>query len=104
MVRMNFGEVTGIEENEINKVEWFDSYPNPFSESTTIRFSLNGAGRATIMVHDNLGRAIRSDNLGILPTGMHQYVFNRNNLAPGMYTYSIIVDGIRQSQSMIIAD
>lgn len=66
--------------------------PNPFSSSTTIKYELpKKAQKAVIGVYDMNGREIKiiqlpSENAGSV-------TINGGELQPGMYLYSLIVDG-----------
>jgi hypothetical protein len=45
------------------------NYPNPFSASTTLCYSLPSAGAAALSIHDLLGRRVRLLGEGIFPGG-----------------------------------
>jgi hypothetical protein len=61
------------------------AYPNPFNPSTTIRFDSPEAGRATLLVYDVLGRAVRQIDCGRMQAGSHERVLDASSLASGAY-------------------
>lgn len=105
IVRMDFGEVVGIEEKEAPVTILSQNYPNPFSDNTTIRFDLKSSADVRIIVNDYLGRRAHEMYVGNLPEGTHTQQLNRGPLAPGLYTYTLLVnDQLGATQSMIVAE
>jgi Chaperone of endosialidase/Secretion system C-terminal sorting domain len=78
--------------------------PNPFNQQTVINFTVaENAGVATMAIYDLNGRQIRAEQLN--QRGKGQYVINANELAPGMYIYTLIVDGkAADSKRMIVTE
>ncbi|MGL5891055.1 MAG: tail fiber domain-containing protein, partial [Bacteroidia bacterium] len=78
--------------------------PNPFNQQTVINFTVaENAGVATMAIYDLNGRQIRAEQLN--QRGNGQYVINANELAPGMYIYTLIVDGKpADSKRMIVTE
>ncbi len=78
--------------------------PNPFNQQTVINFTVaENAGVATMAIYDLNGRQIRAEQLN--QRGNGQYVINANELAPGMYIYTLIVDGkAADSKRMIVTE
>jgi hypothetical protein len=73
----------GIQENSI--VHSLSIYPNPFSDNTTIAFSLSRAENVKLSVSNVLGQTVFSSEHGNLPAGANTLNFNGNNLPAGMY-------------------
>lgn len=66
--------------------------PNPFSASTVIKYELpTGAQKSYIGVYDMNGKELRLFPLSPEKTG--SVTIQGNELMPGMYLYSLIVDG-----------
>ncbi len=65
------------------------SYPNPFSDHTTIRFALPKASVATLRVYDVLGRQVDELVDGLLPAGYHEVAFDGSRVASGLYVYRL---------------
>lgn len=70
------------------------NFPNPFNPSTTISFSIPRDGYVSLKVYDVSGREVATliDN-EVLNTGSYSKSFNADNLASGVYLYSILING-----------
>lgn len=76
---------------ETSRFSLSQNTPNPFSSTTTIRYTLPaGLRNATIAVFDLSGKMLLQFN-GL--TGKTQVDVNGNSLQPGMYIYSLLADG-----------
>lgn len=70
----------------------YQNQPNPFANTTTIRYYLvEDASTAVMVFHDQYGREISSQVL--TDTGYGQIEVNAENLASGIYTYSLMING-----------
>jgi hypothetical protein len=58
--------------------------PNPFSGSTTIRFTLPSAGHASLTIYDPLGRVVAVPVDKQLGAGEHSFLWSGN---AGTYLY-----------------
>ena len=99
-----FMEPTGNDKNGIvSQCSLFQNAPNPFSETTVIRYELpRNAGNASICVFDMQGRRILER---ALPQGLEsgQMEISGNTLQPGMYTYSLLVSGqVTDTKKMLV--
>jgi hypothetical protein len=81
----------GIIEHD-GSVTVVNAVPNPFEQSTDLRFDLLRAGRVRVELHDALGRLVRSEDLGQLSAGEQRYTLEGSGLSDGVYTYSVITD------------
>lgn len=74
------------------KTELYQNTPNPFSQTTTISYSLaDNVQKAMICIYDMNGAQLKCFPLNITTTG--RITINGNELKPGMYMYSLITDG-----------
>lgn len=77
--------------------------PNPFNADTKIGFNIVGDYQtAFIGIYDLNGKQIKT-----IPVeqGMNHVMFNNNNMMPGMYVYSLVVDNqLVDAKKMIIAE
>lgn len=78
------------------------NYPNPFNPSTEIRFSVPSKGIVTLRVCDILGREVAVLVNHPLDPGAHVSRFSGENLASGIYVYTLTSNGIRLSQRMML--
>ena len=87
------GESTGsIELENINTLQLFAADPNPFSESTKVRWEIPGTfNDAMIYFYDNGGTLINSYKITEPAKGELQ-VFG-SKLSSGIYTYTLVVNG-----------
>lgn len=75
----------GINEPRASNNFSLTNYPNPFSASTTIAFSLSGSCDVHIELMDELGRTVKVLASSNMPKGKHSIVLQGENLAPGTY-------------------
>ncbi len=69
------------------------NYPNPFRNTTTLRFHLAQSGRARLAVYDLLGRLVAVPVDEFLPPGDHRAPFDARTLPAGVYLYTLTTDG-----------
>ncbi len=75
---------TGI--NEITStINSFENYPNPFSENTTITYTLSKQESVELSVFDLLGNKVSSIESGNKNAGTHTISWNAENLNQGLY-------------------
>lgn len=77
------------------------SYPNPFSQSTTINFSLQESGVAEVTIVNLLGQQVARLFDGEMEAGEHSFEWNANGFASGMYECVVRVDGSLQRVPII---
>lgn len=84
------------------KAQLEQNAPNPFHESTTIRFHVpEGASSASIQVTGSDGKVVSS--FGDLRPGQGQVIIAASSLGAGAYTYTLLVDGAKaDSKTMVI--
>ncbi len=89
--RLAFTEVT------IERPDRFiatETFPNPFSQSTTIRYFLDQEGIVTLKVYDRAGAEVATLAQGFQDAGRWYAVpFNASSLASGTYYYRLLVQG-----------
>lgn len=79
------------------------NYPNPFSETTTIRFFLPEAAHATLTIYDTLGREVDRLLDRFLPLGYHEVKWRPFHVTPGVYHYRLEAGGIVETGAMVQA-
>lgn len=75
---------------QLNENKLFQNQPNPFNESTVIRYSIADAGNAQIIIRDLKGNLIKA--IPLTEKGRGQVTINANELAQGTYTYTLQVN------------
>ena len=92
---------TGIADTKnINTV--FESYPNPFSGSTTINYSISKEEAVELTVVDVLGKKIAIIESSKKSAGKHSAIWNAETVAEGMYILQLKVDNQILTKKIII--
>jgi hypothetical protein len=96
----------GVDKNNgfnIAKAELYQNIPNPFNESSVIKFSIpENSKTAFIIVYDMQGKQLKKYSL---TKGSSQVLVAANEYKAGMYLYSLIVDHKEiDTKRMIITD
>ena len=84
--------LVGIEDEEIIGLSRFNlsqNYPNPFSQSTNISYSLKKSDFVSLKVYDFAGREIKTLINKFQEKGLYSVVFEGENLPDGIYTYKL---------------
>jgi photosystem II stability/assembly factor-like uncharacterized protein len=96
--------VIGISQNSTEPFSFqlHQNYPNPFNPTTVIRYSLPKAEQVTIALYDITGRVIKIFNEGVKHSGDHSIQINSDELASGVYFYTIKAGSYTQSRKMAV--
>ena len=78
------------------------NYPNPVNENTNIPYELDQAGEVTLIITDSQGRQISSSNEGMKTAGKHELQLSTENLASGMYYYTVKTNTFRKTRRLVI--
>lgn len=78
------------------------AYPNPFSGSTTIEYSLDAAGPVSIQVYNLLGQQVATLVDEVQGAGAHRATLDARDLAAGVYVYRIIAGDKTDSKTMMV--
>ena len=73
------------------------NYPNPFSQTTSIPYTLNNPGHVKLTVYDVLGRSVAVLVDGQKGEGVHTIQWDAATLPSGLYYARLEVDG-KQSE------
>ena len=77
------------------------NYPNPFSDRTTISFSISEAQSVQIKIFDVNGRVVQSIDPGFLASGRHEIEVGEDNWANGLYLFELqTADEVRRGTMM----
>lgn len=86
-------------------VELDQNYPNPFTQTTWITFSLNKPAKVSLHIYDALGKEV----ITLLEnepykSGKFDYIFNATtaNLKAGVYYYTIVSEDQRITKKMVL--
>ena len=81
--------------------------PNPFGQTTTIRFELPVDCRVRLDVFDLVGRRVATLADGDFPSGYHTVNWNRSTISgaaasPGIYLYRLSAGSFRDQKKMVL--
>ncbi len=101
---LNYTGPVGIMENkDAPNYALSQNYPNPFSTSTTLSYSLFTSGQVTLTIHDLLGREVMRLVSGEVKTpGTHQVSVSAAKLTPGVYSYRLSTNEKTLTRMMIV--
>ncbi|MCF8369040.1 MAG: T9SS type A sorting domain-containing protein [Bacteroidales bacterium] len=92
------GTISGLKHGEL-----LQNSPNPFKTSTNIWYKLENESRVIITIYDCAGRSLKTINQGTKSEGNHSFEFNASGLAPGIYFYTLELNGtISDSKKMTV--
>jgi hypothetical protein len=98
----NLREAGELMEGEASSL--LTSYPNPFTSTTTIAFSVPADGRAMLRIFDGMGRQVSVLFDGIATAGtLNKVEFNGADYPSGIYFYSIVSDDLNETKRMELA-
>lgn len=75
--------------------------PNPFTNSTQIKFHLPKSGKTRLIIYDINGRIIQTEINEILSEGDHEVTVDLSNNQSGIYFYSLEFNGHKTVKRMI---
>jgi hypothetical protein len=81
------------------------NFPNPFNNSTTIRFQIGeGVIELPVQLHiyDISGRLTATVVNGVMPAGMYNLIWDAKNESSGMYFIRLSHGNFQQTQKMIL--
>ncbi len=104
-IKLNLiGGALNVAQNGKSEISLGQNYPNPFKGTTSISYSLKEGAQVNFQLTDLSGKLVRSADLGLQGSGEHQFNFDAADLNPGIYFYTIDVNGIKNSRKMIISE
>lgn len=80
-----------------------NAYPNPAQDEVSIEYTLATSGNVVITINDITGREVVKMNQGNQTANTSSRVnINTSNLSNGAYFYNVIVNGVKQTNKLII--
>jgi len=93
----------GTISNEIPlKYNLYQSYPNPFNPSTTIKFDIPKEANVKLIIYDLLGREVQTLINGELKAGTYKAEWNASNFASGVYFYKLLTGNYVSTKKMVL--
>jgi hypothetical protein len=96
--------ITGVEETKqhLSAFSLEQNYPNPFKQTTKIRYELTYNLMVTLKVYDLFGKEIKTLVHEIQPAGTYDVNFNASGIVPGIYVYTLQAGSSGIMKKMII--
>lgn len=91
-----------VEVAQPNEILLEQNYPNPFNPTTTIQFVLPKRDEVILTVYNLVGEVVENLIDEELDAGLHTINFNADNLASGVYIYSLQVSQFKDTKKMIV--
>lgn len=80
-----------------------NAYPNPAQNETSIEYTLGTSGNVVITINDITGReVIRMEQGNQTANSSKRVSINTSNLSNGAYFYNVIVNGVKQTNKLVI--
>jgi WD40 repeat protein len=80
----------------------YQNVPNPFTEETTIRYTLPESGEVWLYITDALGNVVREVEQGRRNAGEHSVIVSAASLGSGPYFYHVESGGRRSTRQMMV--
>lgn len=98
-------EPEGVGINEIEEDDYLSisNYPNPFSEKTTVRYTLSKQEEVKIQLFDVYGKKVMEEHPGVQGAGIHTLLLNTSGLPAGVYFAKLIAGKQVAGTSMLRA-
>ena len=97
--------VSGVESETFTILDnyvLYQSYPNPFNPSTTIKYSLPQSDNVSLKVFDILGREVAVLINEYKTAGIYTVEFNASRFASGVYFYQLRAGDFVEAKKMIL--
>ncbi|MBW8051853.1 MAG: T9SS type A sorting domain-containing protein [Cytophagales bacterium] len=95
MIQIN-SQVQINSDNSLNRknTELYQNYPNPFGDNTNFSYAIEQAGQVELVIHSYFGRYITTLVTEHQDKGSYSIEWNTTDIPPGLYFYTLRVDGM----------
>ena len=77
-------------------------YPNPFSTSTTIKYSVEEDQQVSLVVYNLYGQKVKEVISGTQSAGTYNYELTKDDLAPGTYLVELLKGNQRENKKVVL--
>ena len=77
------------------------NYPNPFTNQTSIAYSVSRGADVTISVYNVMGQEVANLVNNFRTAGSYSVVWDASDVPAGIYTFRIKADGFAQTKKMM---
>jgi photosystem II stability/assembly factor-like uncharacterized protein len=103
---MNVNPISSVEVSPDERVpqtfSLSQNYPNPFNPTTIIRYGLPRPAHVSLSVYNTLGQSVAELVNQDMGPGFHEVKFNAKGMASGVYFYTLIVEGRRETKKLLL--
>jgi hypothetical protein len=92
----------GIREEQASSAFLSTLAPNPATDFTDISFTLPHAASTQISLYSTLGTEVWQSASGVLPAGEQRLRIDTRGLPSGVYTYRLVVGGVRSVGRIVV--
>ena len=85
-----------------NAIASVSVYPNPVKDIATVSLTLNQSSNVTVGVTNLVGQQVMSLNKGSMSAGTTQFNLDASNLTSGVYFVTVLVNGQKFTQKMVV--
>lgn len=101
------GDVNSQPDPEQSKIYLYQNHPNPFKNSTSIKFTLQNSSYTTVNIYNIKGELVRNVSSEWLDVGDHEVIWDgkdsfMNKVASGVYLYEVKSDENIQCKKLLV--
>jgi glucose/arabinose dehydrogenase len=78
------------------------AFPNPFTGTTMLRYTVGAGAHVSLTVTDVLGRVVRRLAEGVVSSGVHEVGFDASGLAGGVYLVRLVVEEVEAAVQRVV--
>ncbi len=102
ILQMNLASTTGISAKQKGKIA-VNTYPNPAKDRVTVNFNLDKNQVVNFSLNDITGKTVMNKNIDGV-SGANSVKLESLNLRPGIYFYTLNVNGSTTSNKLVISE
>lgn len=103
MIRADFRDFTGIEEEATSTFTIGQNVPNPFTNTSVITYTLNETANVSVQITDATGKIVQVITPGTQVAGTYTMTIDASTLADGLYFYTFTVGDAIITKQMVVS-
>ena len=97
-----YSKIIEIKLKIIEDYKLCQNYPNPFNPATSISYTMPEDGFVELKIYNSLGQEIETLINKRMYAGIHQVIWNAQNVPSGVYIYKMTVNNFSQMNKMVL--
>ncbi len=98
-VTIKYTCTNGIDEHASNLGSLSNAYPNPACTDFSLNYQMNVSGKGQIFLYDIFGKKVMET---VLPKSEGTVIINTSSLTPGVYFYTMLINGQAVSTKQLV--